>query len=773
MTDVKQELVEEQKRVDLVVKEVSKQIESSEDEAKRIKSDVLGLRKNFWQDVTVNLEEPDDVIETVASIKQQTELLAERERGFGQAHNRVKILTKLKQSPYFGRIDLLEEDETEVLPIYIGIASLLNKEEDDFLIYDWRAPISSVYYDFSPGPVSYKTPTGTTHGDMTLKRQYIIKDSRIESMFDTGITIGDELLQEVLGNQADSQMKSIVATIQKEQNQIIRNEKSKILVVQGVAGSGKTSAALQRVAYLLYQYRETLAADNIILFSPNPLFNSYVASVLPELGEENMQQTTFQNYLKERLENKFKLEDPFLQLEYVLTAMEDSDYLVKIDSIKFKTSLAFKKLIDDYVAKLGNEGIVFKNITFRNRVLISADVIEQQFYSYDSSISIPNRVKFLEEWILKEVRQLSKLERSKPWVEDKIQLLDKEDYLEAYKRTQKREHYNEQVLEQEVLEKLVINRAFKPIIRRIKKLTFIDIRSTYENIFKQAISSDAILPENWNSICDFTLQKLAEKELLYEDATPYLYMQDLIEGRKSNTLIRHLFIDEAQDYSAFQFAFLKSIFPNSKMTLLGDINQAIHIHSLENTNLSPEFGHSDKKEIIKLTKSYRSTRQIVDFTCQLITGGELIEAFNREGNKPIVTLVEDMAELVEKIKGQIFAYQKMGHKSIAVICKTEKESKEAFRELKEQIKGLQLIGKESTTFEKVPIVVPSYLAKGLEFDAVIIYNASNAVYGRENERKLFYTACTRAMHELHLFSYGETTPFLSNVEPKTYTCNQN
>ncbi len=248
----------EQERVHKVVNEIDKKIHKLMVNTGRIGRDVLELRKTFWEDVTVNLDEPDDMIETAASMKQQAELLSERERTCGQRISQLKTLHRLKDSPYFGWIDFLEEGERTEDKVYIGIASLMDENDETFLIYDWRTPISSLYYDYPPGPAHYQTPEGSIQGEMKLKRQFIINASEIKGMFDIGITIGDEMLQEVLGAGASTQMKSIVATIQQEQNAIIRNEKSKVLIVQGVAGSGKTSAALQRVAYLLYRHRGTL-----------------------------------------------------------------------------------------------------------------------------------------------------------------------------------------------------------------------------------------------------------------------------------------------------------------------------------------------------------------------------------------------------------------------------------------------------------------------------------------------------------------------------------
>ncbi|NRG48412.1 helicase, partial [Bacillus sp. CRN 9] len=434
MSDIRNE----QQRVNEIIEEIDRKTANYIGKTKSVGSQVQQIKQEFWDDVTVNLDEPDDVIETFTSIKQQAELLSERERSKGLIDKQLNTLAKLKNSPYFGRIDFHEKGENQSDKIYIGIASLMDSDDENFLIYDWRAPISSLYYDYSPGHAQYETPYGEIKGDITLKRQFIIKNGLINGLFDTGLTIGDQLLQEVLGNQANSQMKSIVATIQKEQNAIIRNTKDKIVVVQGVAGSGKTSAALQRAAFLLYRFRNTLHSDNIILFSPNPLFNSYVATVLPELGEDNMEQTTFQQYLNSRLAGIFIIEDPFDQMEYLLTAEDQEKLAIRKKNIQYKSSLAYKKEIDNYLGYLLNDGLVFTDIVFRGETIINKESIKSYFYSLESTIPIPNRMQLLQEWLLIEIRKREKNERRKPWVENAIEFLDKDDYLEAYKDMQKR-----------------------------------------------------------------------------------------------------------------------------------------------------------------------------------------------------------------------------------------------------------------------------------------------------------------------------------------------
>lgn len=770
---------DEQQRVDRVISVIDQRIDLLEQQVGGMKSDIVSIRKHFWDDVTVNLEDDIEKAETFASMKQQAEVLSERERSHRHAMGQLKALKRLRQSPYFGRIDVREDGEPATDRIYLGTSSLLDDNGFDLLIYDWRAPVSSLYYDYGPGAVEYETPGGTIKGKMELKRQYIIRDGIIRSLFDTGVTIGDELLQEVLGKQSDAQMKSIVATIQKEQNRIIRNEHARLLIVRGAAGSGKTSAALQRVAYLLYRYRESLRAEQIILFSPNPMFNSYVSTVLPELGEDNMQQTTLQQYIEHRLGRHFRIEDPFEQMEYTLASMSEPGYEARMEGIRFKASAEFMRLMDNYTERLGREGLLFKDIVFRDERLVPKERLQEKFYELDQGMSIPNRMQALSEWLLKELLLLSRLERRKAWVEDEVELLDKDAYLEAFEQLQRKKRFSQDTFddfsrEHEQLAHMIVQEKFKPLRRLAKKLGFIDIPGIYHRLFAEpglgrAMLDNEALPARWEDICVQTAERLGRGELSWEDATPYLFLMERLEGFQTNNSIRHVFIDEAQDYSAFQFALVKRLFPRSKMTVLGDLNQAIYAHAAEGDAFAPlaELYEAEQTELCVLTRSYRSTRQIVEFTRGLIPGGESIELFNRDGVKPTLTEVAGLDELNAAITERIRDLQAEGHQSIAIICKTVAESAEAYEALKSKL-PIKRIGTETASFEKGTVVIPSYLAKGVEFDAVILYDASRVKYGRENERKLFYTACTRAMHELHIYSVGERSPFIDGAPENTY-----
>nr|WP_246014098.1 RNA polymerase recycling motor HelD [Paenibacillus rhizophilus] len=761
---------DEQVRVDRITGLLKSRIRALSEELGLHRSDVVELRKDFWEEVTVNFSSPDDLGETSTSLRQQAQVLSERERHHLQSSKALKKYKKLVVSPYFGRIDFTETPDGESERIYLGIGSLM-EDDGTFLIYDWRAPISSLYYDGAPGPTSFETPAGTVSGEMSLKRQFVIDNGTIEVMFDTGVTIGDELLQQVLSHSADDRMKSIVATIQKEQNAIIRNDRSRMLVVQGAAGSGKTSAALQRVAYLLYKYRDSLQADQVLLFSPNPLFNSYVSTVLPELGEDNMQQTTFQMYLEHRLGQEFQLEDVFSQTETLLNSPDGPETDARRDGIAYKSSVAFLDAIRRYATRLEREGMLFKPLMFQGRAIVCKEEMERKFYGYDPSIRLANRIDLMTGWLLKKIAVFSHEERSADWVEDQIELLDSGEYHRAYqmmrrKKRGKEETFDDYDTEKEMLARYVVSQRLKPLRGWVKRSRFVDANGLYSRLFQdrellEILSEGAALPASWDSVSLQTLDALAAGELAYEDATPFLYLKELSQGFHTNTGIRYVFVDEVQDYSPFQLEFLRRLFPRAKMTVLGDLNQAIYAQGEalgELAGLESIYG-KENTEVVSLTRSYRSTYEIVEFTRSMIPGGERIVPFNRRGEEPVIREVSGSEELLSKVEEDILSLHARGYHYVAVICKTAGESSGVYAGLKDKL-AVQLVTKETTNFQKGTLVLPAYLAKGVEFDAVIIYDGSAKSYGRESERKLFYTACTRAMHVLHIFCLGEPSRFI-------------
>ncbi|MBO0603151.1 UvrD-helicase domain-containing protein [Sporosarcina sp. E16_3] len=767
------EFQQEQKRVNSVIETITERISKLEIETSRRRNELVTIRKNIWDEVKVNVDTFDDYLETIIGLRQEAQVLSVSQSTERHISKNLSQLRRMQQVPYFGRIDFIEDGDSTQEQIYIGISTLTDASGEEFLIYDWRAPVSSVYYDYQPGPVQYAAPGGVFQGTLEKKWQYLIRGGVLQSMYDTSLTIGDEILQQVLGKGTDKHMHSIVATIQQEQNRIIRHDHGRLLIVHGAAGSGKTSAALQRIAFLLYKYRESMNADQIILFSPNRMFNSYVSNVLPELGEENMQQVTFQEYLNHRLSKEFLVENPYDQLEYVLTATNTPSYKSKVASIRFKASPLFFEAIESYRKSLALSGMLFKDMNFRGKPIVTAEQIAERFYSNDTSLRFHNRLAKLQDWLIKKVNKTQKDELTNPWVQEKIELLSSEDYHKAHtylakKHGFERESIADYVIEPEALARLIVQQKLKPLRKRIQTFGFIYFKEIYKQLFadpvqiKQWIEGET--PAEWAEICQATLEMLDDGKLSYEDATPFLLLKELIQGFQTNGSIKHVLVDEAQDYSAFQFEFLKRLFPSARMTVLGDFNQAIFAHASEMVDfhtLMSLYGQAET-EVINMTRSYRSTKPIIEFTRRLVPNGEQIIPFERDGERPVLTQLLNHTELHRCITSKVAALRNLGYESIAIICKSSAESKRAYEALS-NINDSKLVNNGSIEYEQGVVVIPSYLAKGIEFEAVIIYDASEQVYGDESLRRVFYTACTRAMHDLQLYSVGEPTPLLSNV----------
>jgi DNA helicase-2/ATP-dependent DNA helicase PcrA len=615
---------------------------------------------------------------------------------------------------------------------------------------------------------------------MTLKRQFLIRSGKIEAMFDTGMTIGDEMLQEMLGEKANTYMKNIVSTIQKEQNRIIRDTKSNLLFVQGTAGSGKTSAALQRIAFLLYHFRDSLQAEQIILFSPNKLFNSYISKVLPELGENNMQQTTFLDYAQSRLGPAFEVESLFEQFENRVND-ELAEAVWRKEAIRLKGSKSFFNAVQSYAENVMNDGLMFRDIRFRGETLIGKETIAELFYSYESSYSMPNRMNLVAKEILRKLAVLAKEQEKSEWVEAEMELLDREDYLKAYRHSQKGSkkegvRFDSFDKEKGFLAKEIVNQHFARLKRMVKRYRFINLKSQYMDFLKKVpdIMNQPLLSfktEEWSSIIKHTEEYMQKKRIYMEDLVPFLFLGDLITGKRSQTSMKHVFIDEIQDYSEAQLAYLKFLFPFSKFTMLGDINQTIYGFGQQNLLDSiVKLMGEERAEIVRLKKSYRSTLPITRFTKEILKGGEEVELFDRDGDLPIVAVVPDKASQIELIAKQAKELAKES-RSVAIIGKSMKECEEAYNYLSEKLE-ITLMGEKNTELTEGIILLPSYLAKGLEFDHVMILNASKERYTEESERTLLYTMCTRAMHHLYVISVGRPTHLLDDVPEEYYELRQ-
>lgn len=740
-----------------------------------------------WGDVRLKTDTYSGIVETAASIRQQQQMLSERENSKTRAEHRFTTLTQQIDKPYFARIDFSESatDSGEAETIYIGLSSF-SDDNNKFLVYDWRAPVASIYYDGGIGDVTYLTPDGSQRAHVTLKRQFQIEDGVIVTLFDTEEAIGDAMLMSALSGESSTKMKSIVTTIQKEQNKIIRNTAADLLFVQGAAGSGKTAAVLQRVAYLLYRYRGKLTSGQVVLFSPNQLFNDYIDNVLPELGEQNMVQMTFYQYASRRL--------PKMAVETLQARFEEDQTSSTIALAK--GSLAMFDAVTAYAQHLNRKDLKLRSLMFRGEPLISKTRIAEIYYQYNDNYKLSQRLDATRDTLMRSLSARIGSEMRKDWVELAIENLSKQEYdtlvgagkvrvgddqeNDAASRTRqaqlgdgpKAREFASEKAERQFLSRQIVTQALKPLARQIRRSSFLNINAQFVDLLRQLpnyldlAQFDLTLSE-WQQHVETVIDNLKNKQLSLTDTTLYLYLYDLITGKTGERDIRFLFIDEIQDYTPFQLAFLKFSFPRAKFTVLGDLNQAIFTKDNAN-NLSRDFAKlfdSDRVERVNLTQTYRSTQQITDFTKYILKGGQNIEVFNRSGQKPRVKLSPNEADMLHQLQQQLTEYSQQ-HDTTAIITKTLADAQLLSAQLQDT--SVTLIQSENQRLAQGTIIVPSYLAKGLEFDAVIIWHADNTRYGQDSERRLLYTVASRAMHSLTLLAEKQVSCLLDHVPEKLY-----
>lgn len=591
-------------------------------------------------------------------------------------------LFKIQNSPYFGSI-IFEEENEPSKNIYLGITHLEDKNKN-YLIYDWRAPISSLFYDYEVGECSYKAPEKIIKGNLKRKRQYKIEDGKIKHIFDNSINIDDSLLQEVLSNDGSEKMKNIVNTIQQEQNKIIRNVEDKSLIVQGIAGSGKTSVALHRIAFLLYKI-ENLSSKNVLIFSPNNVFSEYISNVLPELGEDNPSETTYANFLESCIK-EYKAIETFTEFIARYYTYKEKN----IDLVKYKQSDKIIKDIEDYVLYL------IKNIKFTKNIEIdifnevTKEQLKELFERYDR---FP---------LFTRITEISK-KLSENYARGKLTLA--------------------RSINKKILESMNIEKNYKKIYYNFYKSKFCKIK-----------------------LSDNEIRKFVNKNKInYEDAIIFSYIKGLLEGFNYNNMIKEIVVDEAQDYTLLQYKILSKIFKKSSFSILGDVNQTINpYYKYESLEQIKEV--LDKTKYLELTKTYRSSKEIIEYTNKILNL-TFVSAIRKDNNKPVLFRKE--TNLKKQLLNDI-NYLKKEYKSVAIITKDDEEANEIYNLLKDDINiGKITINEE--IFRKDLIVVPSYMAKGLEFDSVIVYNKINNIY-KENEKYLYYVACSRAQHELIIYN---------------------
>ena len=753
----------EQKHMDAVVSKIKTAEKQNQQEIAKTLQDERDLKKDFPHNLRIKTETYSGMFETALTVRQQQQLLNERQNDWQHATRRLDILKKMEKKPYFARVDFQENAAAKPETIYIGLGSFADRP-DNFLVYDWRAPISSIYYEGKLGKVSYETPSGQQTVDVGLKRQFLVADGKILTVFDTAETVGDQMLLEALGENSDTKMKSIVTTIQKEQNKIIRDTKAKLLFVQGAAGSGKTSAVLQRVAFLLYRFRGNLTSSQLILFSPNQLFNDYIDQVLPDLGEQNMVQMTYYQYVQHRLP-KFKLETLQQRFERKLTADQ-------LQVNRLKSSLVFHQATIAYANHLEKSGMCFRDIKFQGQVIFSREQIEKIYYSFNQNYHLRNRLAATKERLIKRLNR--KVDQAAVSDEVQKQLEDQtpEQLSDLYGNHPRNFENADQ--EMKFLGRQLVIKQYQRVQKKIQHNNFINMTAQYLHFLKSLpqlldLNKYTLNEAKWQqAVAEFKQQTL-KGEILLENASAYLQLYDLIIGKQGNLDIKQVFIDEVQDYTPYQLAFLQRDFPRAHFTLLGDLNQAIFTKKASYGLLKElnKLFPADETKVVQLTKSYRSTKQITDFSKQLLLNGADIQSFDRSGELPNVLLAADQKQLFTAALQQLKLNQRASL-TTALIGKTLDECYWLAKEMQKSKQRATLIKTENQRLAQGTIIVPAFLAKGLEFDAVIVWNANRQNYQGDDERQLIYTICSRAMHRLTVTAWPELSPLFDRIDPSLY-----
>ena len=710
----------EEKRLAQTISLAEEQLKQAKEAADKKKSEIIEAKKDVRENTEHGITSlyTSDGFEALVELSQYINPVTDKIIDYEEEEHKILLLEKMIKSPYFARIDFKFDDEDEFEKIYIGRSSLRKNSYQEMYVYDWRSPIASVFYRFMTGEAFYDAPCGRVTGELNLKRQYEIKNGTLEYFFDSDVQIVDEFLRQLLSQNTTAKMKAIVETIQHEQDVVIRDMENDLLMVQGVAGSGKTSIALHRAAYLMYQGLQTkLSANNIMIISPNSIFEQYISNVLPELGEDNVISSVFEDILSELLNGrKIQSRNDFLENLIVNSKYKE----ISRNSIEFKTSSFFREILDQFLIDIPRQWIEFEDVYYEGKCVVSGQILKDKILGRPET-PLGIKLEQLEDYILEQIFGTGK----------------------------GRGHKEEKNL----------------IKQEIQKFIKIDIVELYKILFSKEAYCYSLLQnsnpsQNIKNIWKYTKENLEADSLYYDDAIAIAYLYLKIYGTNKYKNIKQVVIDEAQDYYPLQYEIFNFLFSNAKFTILGDMKQTLaKKEDISFYEQIQKILNKKKSSLIMLDKSFRCTNEILNFSLKFIEQSSQIKSFNRNGDSPKVYIADNSEIFIDEIVKEIKLCQEKGFQSICLICKTEKNSTYLFNKIKHKL-DIQLIKNGSVSDLQGVFILPVYMSKGLEFDTVLICDADSQNYHDEDDKNLLYVACTRALHKLSLFCENEVSPLI-------------
>jgi len=710
----------EEKRLAQTISLAEEQLKQAKEAADKKKSEIIEAKKDVRENTEQGITSlyTSDGFEALVELSQYINPVTDKIIDYEEEEHKILLLEKMIKSPYFARIDFKFDDEDEFEKIYIGRSSLRKNSYQEMYVYDWRSPIASIFYRFMTGEAFYDAPCGRVTGELNLKRQYEIKNGKLEYFFDSDVQIVDEFLRQLLSQNTTAKMKAIVETIQHEQDVVIRDMENDLLMVQGVAGSGKTSIALHRAAYLMYQgFQTKLSANNIMIISPNSIFEQYISNVLPELGEDNVISSVFEDILSALLiGRKIQSRNDFLENLIVNSKYKE----ISRNSIEFKTSSFFREILDQFLIDIPRQWIEFEDVYYEGKCVVSRQILKDKILGRTET-PLGIKLEQLEDYILEQIFGTGK----------------------------GRGHKEEKNL----------------IKQEIQKFIKIDIVELYKILFSNeayfySLLQNSNLSQGIKSIWEYTRENLEADRLYYDDAIAIAYLYLKIYGTNKYKNIKQVVIDEAQDYYPLQYEIFNLLFSNAKFTILGDMKQTLaKKEDISFYEQIQKILNNKKSSLIMLDKSFRCTNEILNFSLKFIEKSSQIKSFNRNGDSPKVYIADNSEIFIDEIVKEINLCQEKGFQSICLICKTEKNSIYLFNKIKHKL-DIQLIKNGSVSDLQGVFILPVYMSKGLEFDAVLICDADSQNYHDEDDKNLLYVACTRALHKLSLFCENEVSPLI-------------